>query len=111
MTNRRRFATMGGPLGWPDGAAVDAQGGYWIAALTVGFVHHFSADGRLIESIPVPAAPTMVCFGGPDLRTLYVTSIWHMRSAEQIERWPLTGSVFTGPAPVAGTPVHRFADR
>jgi gluconolactonase len=38
-------------------------------------VYVFSPQGRVLETHPVPAAqPTNCTFGGPDLRTLYVTT-------------------------------------
>ncbi|WP_296510577.1 SMP-30/gluconolactonase/LRE family protein [Rhodoferax sp.] len=62
--------------GRPDGAAVDAEGCYWICANDAGLVHRFSPQGTLLQSIAVPVSkPAMCAFGGPELRHLFVTSI------------------------------------
>ncbi|MDE2418892.1 MAG: SMP-30/gluconolactonase/LRE family protein [Burkholderiales bacterium] len=62
--------------GRPDGAAVDAEGCYWICGNDAGMVHRFSAAGALLKSIPLAVSkPAMCAFGGPALRHLFVTSI------------------------------------
>lgn len=62
--------------GSPDGACVDAEGCYWVAAVWAWSVMRFTPDGELDRTIALPVeAPTMPAFGGPDLETLYVTSI------------------------------------
>lgn len=74
--HRRLFVDMNQHPGRPDGAAVDADGGYWICGNDAGLVHRFTPDGRLDRSLPVPAAkPSMCAFGGAALDRLYVTSI------------------------------------
>jgi sugar lactone lactonase YvrE len=73
---RRLFVDMKDLPGRPDGAAVDAEGCYWICANDAGLVHRFTPDGRLDRSIRVPASkPSMCSFGGPDLDQLFITSI------------------------------------
>jgi sugar lactone lactonase YvrE len=62
--------------GRPDGAAVDAEGCYWICANDAGLVHRFSHTGKLLQSLDLPVSkPAMCAFGGPDLDHLFVTSI------------------------------------
>jgi sugar lactone lactonase YvrE len=74
-TNRRVFAEIPKGMGMPDGATVDAEGGYWSALFTGGRVVRFNADGKLDREIELSARkPTMLSFGGPDLRTVYVTT-------------------------------------
>ncbi|MGA0584526.1 MAG: SMP-30/gluconolactonase/LRE family protein, partial [Castellaniella sp.] len=64
------------PGGRPDGAAIDAEGCYWICGNDAGLVHRYTPDGRLDRSLSVPVAkPSMCAFGGRDLDTLFVTSI------------------------------------
>jgi len=72
----RLFIDMTAYPGRPDGAAVDAEGGYWICGNDAGMVHRFLPDGRHDRSIAVPVAkPAMCAFGGPNLDTLFITSI------------------------------------
>lgn len=73
---RRLFVDMKDLPGRPDGAAVDAEGGYWICANDAGLVHRFTPDGRLDRSIRVPASkPSMCSFGGANMDLLFITSI------------------------------------
>jgi sugar lactone lactonase YvrE len=110
--NRKRIATFDEAKGNPDGGATDAEGNYWSAGITAQCLNKIAPDGRLLESIPVPvAAPTMPCFGGKDLRTLYVTSLRTGRPEALLAKYPLTGTTIVGTAPVAGSPVSRFRDR
>ncbi|MGV8920227.1 MAG: SMP-30/gluconolactonase/LRE family protein [Pseudomonas sp.] len=90
--NRRVFVDMKQHPGRPDGAAIDAEGCYWICANDAGLIHRFTPDGRLDRSIHVPVKkPTMCAFGGPDLDTLFVTSI---RPSGDLSDQPLAGGVF-----------------
>lgn len=73
---RSLFVDMKDLPGRPDGAAIDAEGCYWICGNDAGLVHRFTPDGRLDRSIRVPGSkPSMCSFGGPDLDTLFITSI------------------------------------
>lgn len=71
------ITSFGGPgrPGRPDGAALDATGNYWIARVDAGLIDVLAPDGALLGSVPVPVPePTKPAFGGPDMRTLFVTS-------------------------------------
>lgn len=101
LSNRRLFVDMAPLPGRPDGAAVDAQGHYWICANDAGLVHHFAPDGHLVESLAVPVSkPAMCAFGGPDLSTLFVTSI-QPAPVPPAER-AVSGALFAWQAPVCG---------
>jgi sugar lactone lactonase YvrE len=90
--NRRLFVDMNNYLGRPDGAAVDADGCYWICGNDNGLIHRFTPAGKLDRSLNVPVKkPTMCAFGGPNLDTLFVTSI---RPGGDISDQPLAGGVF-----------------
>jgi len=65
------LAAAGGK-GMPDGFAVDQQGNLW--ATGPGGVLILSADGTLLGRILLPQATANCCFGGPDGRTLFITS-------------------------------------
>ncbi len=76
LTNRRLFVDMNDWPGRPDGAAVDAQGNYWICGNDAGQIHAFDPQGQWTQSVAVPMPkPSMCAFGGPDLEQLFVTSI------------------------------------
>lgn len=104
-------AANGGYPGRPDGAAVDVQGNYYAAMFEGRRVCKFSPDGRLLAEIETPAqCPTMPCFGGADLKTLFITTARHGRSAAELAALPLSGCVFSMPVDVAGLPVNLFVD-
>jgi sugar lactone lactonase YvrE len=107
-SNRRVFVDMHQYDGRPDGAAVDADGCYWICANDAGLIHRFTPDGRLDRSLTVPVKkPTMCAFGGPRLDTLFVTSI---RPGDDHDPQSLAGGVFALNAGVKGLPEPRFND-
>ena len=89
--------------GRPDGAAVDSEGAYWCAMIEGARLLRFSPDGALLRELKLPVrCPTMMAFGGDDLRTLYITSIGHGRPAQELEQYPLTGCVLAVQVDVAG---------
>ena len=111
ISGRKRIAVLDDATGRPDGGATDVEGAYWSAGVSAQRLNRFSPDGKLIAWFPVPVAgPTMPCFGGPDLRRLFVTSLRVGRAPELLERYPFTGVVVAADSPVAGSPVARFRD-
>jgi gluconolactonase len=57
-----------------DSLAVDADGNICVATLISGCISVIAPDGRLLRQVPMPdPVTTNICFGGPDLRTAYVT--------------------------------------
>ncbi len=109
--NRQRIATLDEATGRPDGGATDVEGCYWSAGISAQVLNRFDRDGNLLARYPVPAAaPTMPCFGGADMRDLFVTNLTGGRPAELLARYPHSGLTLKGRAPVAGAPVSLFAD-
>ena len=53
--------------------------------------------------------PTMCAFGGPDLRTLYVTTARQLRDADELARLPQSGGLFSMTVDVPGLPEPAFA--
>jgi sugar lactone lactonase YvrE len=104
-------ANNGGYRGRPDGAAVDVQGNYWVAMFEGRRVCQFNTDGELLAEYHVPMqCPTSVCFGGEDLKTLYLTSASHHRNAAELAAFALSGSVMSMRVEVPGLPVNFFQD-
>ena len=93
--------------GRPDGAAVDAEGAYWCAMFEGQRLLRIAPDGRLLQELRLPVrCPTMPCFGGPDLRTLYITTSREKRPAAELAAQPLAGCVLHMPVDVPGLPVN-----
>ena len=106
-SNRRVFVDMHAHAGRPDGAAVDSAGCYWTCAGDAGCVLRFDPSGRLIGRIDVPVTkPAMAAFGGPNLDTLYITSI---RPKDiDLSDQPLAGGLFAARPGVTGLPEPAF---
>jgi sugar lactone lactonase YvrE len=110
--NRRPFATIErSATGGFDGSTVDSEGGLWNALVYDGKVVRYAPDGSVDRVINMPVKKvTSVMFGGPELDTLYVTSM----AKPPLPRFPddpvSAGSLFaiTGLG-VTGVPEPRFA--
>jgi sugar lactone lactonase YvrE len=110
VRNRRVFADFRGQRGRPDGCTIDAQGHVWVAEVMGSRVVELDPSGRRIREIELPVTrPTCPMFGGDDLRTLYVTSMQHALSKEDLERQPQAGCLFSIRLDVPGLPEPRFA--
>lgn len=97
--------------GRPDGAAVDVQGNYYVAMYEGRRVCQFAPDGRLLAEWSTPAqCPTMPCFGGEDLKTLFLTTARQGRSVSELDAFPQSGCVFFQRVQTPGLPVNFFAD-
>ncbi len=115
ISNRRPWVQFdrkvdGQPYGGrPDGASVDVEGNYWVAMYEGACVLQLSPLGEVLQRIEVPVqCPTMVCFGGEDLRTLYVTSARAGRPVEEQAAAVPAGSLFSMRVEVPGLPVNFF---
>ncbi len=96
--------------GRPDGAAVDVDGNYWVAMFEGQRVLCLSAAGALVREVRLPVrCPTMPCFGGADLKTLYITTARDKRSADELAAQPAAGCVLSMRVEVPGLPVNLFA--
>ena len=116
LSNRRVFARF--PLkqpdqdldtygGRPDGAAMDAEGCYWVAMFEGQRLLRLSPDGEVVREVALPVrCPTMPCFGGPDLKTLYVTTSREKRPAAELIAQPFAGCVLALEVDVPGLPVN-----
>jgi sugar lactone lactonase YvrE len=111
VSRRRRFVTLSSEAGRPDGATCDTDNCYWSAGPSASRLNRFSPQGELMAAIEMPNfRPTMPCFGGPDLSTLYVTSLTEGLTTDQVEQHALAGTVVAFEAGARGLPTHRFAD-
>ena len=75
-TNERLFFDYRDVPGKPDGTCIDADGCYWSASVYGWAMIRVTPDGVLDRRVDLPVQkPSMPCFGGHDLGTLYVTTI------------------------------------
>ncbi|MCY1452568.1 6-deoxy-6-sulfogluconolactonase [compost metagenome] len=109
VTNKQVFARFADADGMPDGLAIDAQGHVWCAMWDGWAIKRFAPDGTLERSIDLPVPrPTNLAFGGPQLKTLYITTARIRLSATQLAAAPLSGSLLALEVDVAGTPVGGY---
>lgn len=102
LTGETLIAAPQDATGRPDGAATDLAGAYWSAGVSAGCLNRWAADGVLLERIALPVPnPTMPCFCGADMRTVFVTSLVRTPHAN-------AGAAVMLRSSVAGVPVARF---
>jgi xylono-1,5-lactonase len=71
LRNRRIFARF--TEGWPDGLAVDTEGGVWAPELFAGAIYRFRSDGTLDRKFEAPGKKVVtLVFGGADMRDMIV---------------------------------------
>ena len=100
-------APLSGYGGRPDGAAMDSAGAYWVAMFEGQRLLRLAPDGSLLAELQLPVrCPTMPCFGGPDLRTLYITTARDKRPPDELAAQPLDGCVLQCRVDVPGLPAH-----
>lgn len=92
---RRLLGTLPGaaPFGYAmcDSLVVDGEGNVIVATLLNGGVTSFSPDGSKVTHTPCPdLLTTNACFGGPGLRTLYVT-LSTTGKLIAFDNWPTAG--------------------
>ena len=93
--------------GSPDGMAMDAEGGLWVALWGGSAVHRYSPDGELTEVVEVDAVQVSSCaFGGPGDSHLYITT---SRQGLDADEDPAAGAVFSVDVGTTGAPVATFA--
>jgi sugar lactone lactonase YvrE len=96
--------------GRPDGAAVDVDGCYWVAMHEGQRLLCLSPQGELLREVRLPVrCPTMLCFGGADLRTIYVTTARKGRPELELAAQPWAGCVLRLRVEVPGLPADLVA--
>ena len=107
---RRTFA-HGFERGAPDGSCLDAEGYLWNARWGGSCLVRFAPDGRVDRVLELPVTnPTSCTFGGPDLRTLFVTSARFGLDAGHLAVAPAEGGLLACDVGVGGVPENVFAE-
>jgi sugar lactone lactonase YvrE len=93
----------------PDGACVDSEGHVWNAIFGGGRVVRYTPCGKIERVIELPVLnPTCVCLGGPNLRTLYITTARKFLSRTHLRQQPLAGALLAVDVEVPGLLEQRF---
>ncbi|MBR0848127.1 SMP-30/gluconolactonase/LRE family protein [Bradyrhizobium diazoefficiens] len=110
IRNGRLFADYSASKERPDGACVDVDGGLWTAFFSGRRLVRYRPDGPIDMVIPLPVTnPTCLCFGGSDLKTLYVTTARKFLDQGQLNSEPQAGHVLAIHGVAQGLPEHRFS--
>lgn len=97
-------------FGMPDGMAIDTNGMLWIAHYNGFGVYQWNPhNGELLQKIELPVPRVTCCaFGGPDLDQLLITTAREGMTKEEVEKYPLSGSVFIATPGITGTLAYKF---
>jgi len=95
ISERKSFFRCSPDAGYPDGMTVDSEGYLWCCNWDGWSVTRYAPGGEIdrVLKVPVPR-PTSVCFGGPRMDQLFITSASDGLSADQLREAPLSGSLF-----------------
>jgi L-arabinonolactonase len=105
ISNRRVFADTSAMPGECDGSSVDAEGYLWNARFGGGCILRFAPDGSLDRKIDLPVTRIAhLAFGGPDLKTIYVTTARFRMKPEEIAAEPWAGGLLAMDSDVPGLP-------
>lgn len=110
LSDETEFFTFDPALdGGVDGAAMDTEGGYWTAQYGGGRLRRTLPDGSFDMEIPLPVSqPTMPAFGGPGMKTLFVTSARQELYGEELSAQPGAGALLAVETGFTGVPVGEF---
>ncbi|WP_207493479.1 SMP-30/gluconolactonase/LRE family protein [Aridibaculum aurantiacum] len=110
ISNKKVVVTIPGDSGLPDGMTIDAEDKLWVALYGGGAICRFDPiSGEMLQKVEVPAPKTTSCaFGGPDLKTLFITTATDGMDKEDLEKYPLSGSLFSVETEVAGVAASFF---
>jgi sugar lactone lactonase YvrE len=108
VANRKTLIAVDPNQGVPDGLCVDEDGYLWVAIWGAGEVRRFSPDGEQVAVVELEASqPSCCALGGPDGRTLFITTARVDLPEETLARQPDAGRVFIcsveTPGPAART--------
>lgn len=110
IANRRVFVAPGDGPGSPDGATVDEEGFLWNAQWDGWRIVRYAPDGTVDRVVALPVQrPTSCAFGGPDLRTLFITSATVGLEEATLAAQPLAGHLLAIDMDVRGIAERRFA--
>jgi xylono-1,5-lactonase len=109
LANKRVWKVFAEVEGYPDGMCFDAEGCVWVAHWGAGCISRFAPSGQLLRRIAIPATNvTNVCFAGPRLDRLFVTTARMGLSDAALQLQPNAGGLFEVLAPgekgLAGLP-------
>jgi sugar lactone lactonase YvrE len=109
LSARRTLVLAGPGEAAVDGLTVDDEGFIWAAMWGAGAVHRYSPAGELTDVVRIPVSQvSCCCFGGPDRRTLYISTAWTGLAPASRAQEPEAGRLFAVRTAVTGPPAVPF---
>lgn len=110
ISNRKTIFKIPESYGGADGMTIDREGMLWIAHWGGGCVRRWNPKtAEVLEKIEVDAPHvTSCCFGGKDLKTLYITTARSGMSENGLKAYPHSGGLFCYITDIGGFKVNSF---
>ena len=110
ISNQRTVVNIPSHMGAPDGMTIDVEGNLWVALWGGGCVTRWNpATGELLATVNVDAPHVTCCtFGGDNMDQLFITTAREGLSSEQMEQYPLSGSLFSFQTQTQGFSPYEF---
>ncbi|MEC4762104.1 SMP-30/gluconolactonase/LRE family protein [Mycobacterium sherrisii] len=107
-SNRRPHICVGDTSGYPDGMAIDEDGGLWVALWGGGAINRYDSLGKLAETVRVPGVTQVssCTFGGEGRDVLYITT---SRQGLPEDQEPSAGAIFAVATEARGMVARGFA--
>jgi len=103
LSDKRAFVQFSAAEGFPDGTVVDSEGCLWVGMWGGWAMLRLSPKGDRIGKVSLPCANvTKGVLGGPELKTLYVTTARKGLTDSQLREQSLAGGLFAVDVDVAG---------
>jgi sugar lactone lactonase YvrE len=109
LHDRTTVVSIAEGAGFPDGMCIDDDRCLWVALWGGSAVHRYAPDGTLLAIVDVAAAQvSSCCFGGPDGRTLFITTSQEGYDATQLAADPHAGKLFCAAVDTSAPPAAAF---
>ncbi len=110
ISNERAVVTVEEHGYIPDGMCIDEDGMLWVAMWGGGCVNRYDPQtGELIGKVMVDVPNVTACaFGGEDMQQLFITTARKGLNEEELEQYPLSGSLFCTNVGIRGLPMNSF---